>query len=141
MENSRRPTPIVRISKTFTFSASHQLLGLPDTHKCSRLHGHNYEITLHYMAHISREQGMVIDYGELDVVKDWIDAELDHRHLNALVDPATAEMLAVFVATRCPDVKGHVRLNGEDPMRPWRVDVKETPNTSATYIVPEWDEL
>ena len=32
------------IAKTFYFSASHVIGGLPPEHPCSRLHGHNYEV-------------------------------------------------------------------------------------------------
>ena len=36
-----------KISKEFYFSAAHALFGLPDDHPCTRLHGHNYVVTVH----------------------------------------------------------------------------------------------
>jgi len=38
------------ISKQFTFSASHQLLNLCDSHPCYRLHGHNYIVEVELQA-------------------------------------------------------------------------------------------
>jgi 6-pyruvoyl-tetrahydropterin synthase len=32
------------ISKEFAFSAAHHLNGLPPSHPCSRVHGHNYVV-------------------------------------------------------------------------------------------------
>ena len=34
------------IAKTFAFSASHIIGGLPAEHPCARLHGHNYEVMI-----------------------------------------------------------------------------------------------
>ena len=39
-----------RISKEFHFSASHQLIGLPEDHQCARLHGHNYIVVVELTA-------------------------------------------------------------------------------------------
>ena len=34
----------MRICKTFTFDAAHQLHLLPEGHKCRRMHGHTYRV-------------------------------------------------------------------------------------------------
>jgi 6-pyruvoyltetrahydropterin/6-carboxytetrahydropterin synthase len=65
------------ISKKFRFEASHRLI---DTPKCERLHGHSYVVTLHLAAAVLKS-GMVRDYNELAFVKQFIDAELDHKYL------------------------------------------------------------
>jgi len=83
------------ITKTFEFSASHQLLHLPATHKCHRLHGHNYQVILELAAEKLDADGFVVDYGGLSPFKDYLDNSIDHKHLNDLVDfPPTAELLA-----------------------------------------------
>jgi 6-pyruvoyltetrahydropterin/6-carboxytetrahydropterin synthase len=76
-----------RISKEFHFSASHRLTGLPQDHPCSRLHGHNYAVSLELSAPDGGldEAGFVRDYGDLADFKKWLDHELDHRHLNEVV--------------------------------------------------------
>ena len=71
------------ISKDFTFAASHRLDGLPPGHKCARLHGHNYTVTVLARALTLDGAGMVLDYAALDPVGEWIAATLDHRHLGA----------------------------------------------------------
>ncbi len=75
------------ISKEFHFSASHRLDGLDRDHQCSRLHGHNYvvELTLSTGSDALSKVGFVRDYGDLKEFSRWLDAELDHRHLNDVV--------------------------------------------------------
>src|SRR5262252_5949019 len=100
------------ISKDFEFAASHRLAGLPPGHKCARLHGHNWTVTVIARTLTLDGAGMVIDYADLDQVGAWIAATLDHRHLGtgdmcdedgkvtdrAAVDfSPTAENLARFI--------------------------------------------
>jgi 6-pyruvoyltetrahydropterin/6-carboxytetrahydropterin synthase len=88
-----------RVSKRFGFSASHVLAGLGDDHPCSRLHGHNYEIEVIAEAAELDERGFVVDFRELDDVKRWVDATLDHRHLNDVMDgQPSAEAIARLVS-------------------------------------------
>ena len=70
------------IKKEFHFSSAHQLTGLPDTHPCSRLHGHNYILTVFLKSDKLNEVGFVQDYRELDTIKKFVDETLDHRNLN-----------------------------------------------------------
>ena len=71
----------MRITKTYTFSASHWLDGLPDGHKCGRLHGHNYRVTA-VLEGPADAVGMVVDYGEIDATfGKWVRDQFDHRHL------------------------------------------------------------
>lgn len=70
------------IKKEFTFSASHVLKGLAGTHPCSRLHGHNYTVIVKLQSETLDKNGFVQDYRELDAIKQFIDNNLDHRHLN-----------------------------------------------------------
>lgn len=73
------------ISKKFYFSASHVLGGLSSRHTCSRLHGHNYVLTI-YLRGIPDRDGFVLDYRKLQPIKDFVDNVLDHRHLNDIFD-------------------------------------------------------
>ena len=87
-----------KISKQFAFSASHILEGLHECHPCSRLHGHNYVVTIHLKAKGLNSVGFVKDYRELDNIKQYIDNHLDHRHLNDIVSfNPTAENLAKYL--------------------------------------------
>ncbi len=84
------------IRKRYTFAASHQLLGLPPDHQCSRLHGHNYVVWLELASRsIDPQPGFVRDFGELRRFKDYLDDTLDHRDLNEVLGfNPTAELLA-----------------------------------------------
>ncbi len=91
-----------RITKKFTFEASHQL-PFHDG-KCRRLHGHSW---VGYVI-LEREEliddgpktGMLMDFGDIqEVLKPFIEEYLDHRHLNdstSLANP-TSECLASWV--------------------------------------------
>ncbi len=104
-----------RISKEFSFSASHVLEGLPEGHKCGRLHGHNYIVVIELFSTRLDEHGFVVDYGDLQPFKDIIDGELDHRHLNDVFDFQTsAENIAKHLferATRLWDSVVCVRVS------------------------------
>jgi 6-pyruvoyltetrahydropterin/6-carboxytetrahydropterin synthase len=111
------------ITKKFSFSASHQLSHLPKTHKCHRLHGHNYKVVIELVSEDVDNNGFVLDYGYLASLKDFIDSELDHRHLNDIIPIPTAENLAVFLFHKCKEVWIQTKS----------ISVSETDNTWAQY--------
>lgn len=114
-----------KISKEFSFSAAHSLFGLPDNHPCSRLHGHNYVVTVHLCSEELNPQGFVRDYNELKIVKDYIDYKLDHRNLNDIMAPlnSSAENIAKML---------YDKFKHQLPEL-YAVEVSETPKTSAIY--------
>lgn len=113
-----------KISKQFAFSASHILEGLPQEHPCSRLHGHNYVVTVHLKAGQLNDVGFVKDYRELDSVKRYIDDTLDHRHLNDIFSfNPTAENMAKYLYD----------VFKKDIPELYAVEVSETPKTTAIY--------
>lgn len=115
------------IAKSFEFSASHILEGLPEGHKCGRLHGHNYVVDVQLGALRLDEHGFVFDYGDLDPVKAMLDKNFDHRHLNDVVDfQPSAENLAKHLFERIA-----LLLSGETIVT--AVRVHETPKTVAEY--------
>jgi 6-pyruvoyltetrahydropterin/6-carboxytetrahydropterin synthase len=113
------------IRKEFTFDASHVLNGLVEGHKCGRLHGHTYTVTLELESELLDDNGFVQDYGELNAIKNWIDITLDHRHLNEIVPgQPSAENIAKWV---------YYQWKSQYP-KLYAVEVKETPKTSARYV-------
>lgn len=70
------------ISKEFHFDAAHQLHGLPDGHKCGRLHGHTYRVQIILQSPELDSVGFVRDYGDLNQFKQWMDETCDHQFLN-----------------------------------------------------------
>lgn len=112
------------ISKEFYFSASHQLKGLEPGHPCSRVHGHNYTVKITLASDTLDSRGFVTDYGELKPIKEWIDNNWDHQHLNDLVNyNPTAENMARDL---------FLRFKVDFPTLN-TVTIKETQKTEATF--------
>lgn len=120
-----------KIAKKFSFSASHQLRDLDEGHPCMQLHGHNYEVELIIGRDwLGMKTGFVLDYHELASFKDFIDKNLDHKHLNDVevlkhLQPS-AENIAYMLyheAKNLYSASVHVLA----------VRVSETPKTWAEY--------
>lgn len=116
------------ISKDFSFSASHVLEGLPEGHQCGRLHGHNYVIRLELSGSTLDHQGFLLDYGHMKPFGAWLDDNLDHRHINDVLDfQPSSENMARFLAGLAREL-----LNLNDQMR-ITVHVSETPKSWASW--------
>jgi 6-pyruvoyltetrahydropterin/6-carboxytetrahydropterin synthase len=128
---------VFTITKEFSACCSHRLTKVPDGHPCARVHGHNYIVELVLAAENLDARGFVADYRDLDTFKTWLDANLDHRDLNAVGPLAfgipefepTAENLAeaiytLIVGSWLKTSFGHALV---------AVRVRETPKTCAEY--------
>ncbi|MCC8070615.1 MAG: 6-carboxytetrahydropterin synthase [Bacteroidales bacterium] len=104
------------VTKRLEISACHQLkLDYPS--KCTRLHGHNWIITVHCRAKELNSMGMVEDF---TLIKERIENYLDHGNLNDLLPfNPTAENIARWVCDAIPTC--------------WRVDVQESEGNIASY--------
>ena len=77
----------------------HQL-SLPYESKCSRLHGHNWTITVFLPSREVNAEGMVIDFKR---VKEKVHDYLDHGNFNDLLPfNPTAENIAAWVVEQFP---------------------------------------
>ena len=77
-----------QVTKVIEFSYGHRLLNHDG--KCRYLHGHNGMVEVDLGAESLDSMGMVIDFSRVsEVVKAWIDANLDHRMLLRRDDPMT----------------------------------------------------
>ena len=117
------------ISKQFAFSASHQLLHLPDGHPCKRLHGHNYQVELLLRRGELDERGFVVDYNDMKPFQQYLDNMFDHRHLNEVLGDLypTAENIAKHLYGIAWEMFHDVAIT---------VRVSETPKTVAEYSNP-----
>ena len=127
------------IRKDLRFEAAHQLAALPMGHKCRRVHGHNYVVTVELSRHYTNEFGFVVDFG--DVKHDlgqWLKDHWDHRNLDATEgedavpgghtpELTTAEHMARYLAMVCERWPWYDYLTA--------VTVYETPDSSATFHV------
>lgn len=113
-----------KIVKEFHCCSSHQLIGLPDEHPCSRNHGHNYIIKVELKSETLNEVGFVVDYRELGVIKEFIDDNMDHQFLNdVFAFNPTAENMCKFLYEKFHTIFPEISA----------VEVSETPKTNARY--------
>jgi len=92
----------VDIFKQFTIEAAHRLPNLPETHKCTRLHGHSFNIEVHVSGEVNAEQGWVQDFGDISQAFKPIFNQLDHYYLNDIegLENPTSENLARWIWVR-----------------------------------------
>ncbi len=86
----------MEIYRKFSFEAAHRLPKVPDGHKCARLHGHSFQITIFVDAPVDEAIGWVIDFADIGRAVDPIIDQLDHRYLNEIdgLENPTSEILA-----------------------------------------------
>lgn len=89
----------MEVFREFTFDSAHWLPHVPEDHKCRRMHGHTYRVTLHVTGGLKAPQGWVIDFAELKRIAGPVFDGLDHRLLNEIpgLENPTAENLAVWL--------------------------------------------
>ncbi|MDH3283492.1 MAG: 6-carboxytetrahydropterin synthase QueD [Acidobacteriota bacterium] len=84
------------LAREYRFEASHVLPRHPG--RCRFLHGHSYRFVVKVCGSIDPEQGMVIDFGDLDTaVERHVLERVDHQHLNDLLENPTAEWIAIWI--------------------------------------------
>ena len=90
------------LSRSYRIEAAHRLPHVPAGHKCARLHGHSFELTLHVGGEVDPTLGWILDYAEIDRAFEPLFAQLDHRYLNEVpgLENPTSELLARFVLER-----------------------------------------
>ena len=98
------------ISRAFRIEAAHRLPHVPDGHKCARLHGHSFEVTLHVEGEVDEKLGWVIDFADIDAAFQPLFAQLDHNYLNEVpgLDNPTSELLARWILERVELPRGRL---------------------------------
>lgn len=96
---------IVELVKDFRFEAAHMLPKVPEDHKCRRLHGHSYRVTVTVKGEVDEEMGWLIDYGDIKEVVEPVRKQLDHYYLNEIegLENPTSEVLARWIWDRLID--------------------------------------
>jgi 6-pyruvoyltetrahydropterin/6-carboxytetrahydropterin synthase len=94
--------PAVEIFKEFTFEAAHRLPNVPPGHKCARLHGHSFNVSVHIVGPVGVESGWVRDFADLSCAMQPVLQQLDHYYLNDIegLENPTSEVLARWIWER-----------------------------------------
>jgi 6-pyruvoyltetrahydropterin/6-carboxytetrahydropterin synthase len=89
----------VEIFKEFSFEAAHRLPNVAAGHKCARLHGHSFRVTVHITGPVDDHAGWVRDFGELSGAMRPVVDRLDHYYLNEIagLENPTSEVLARWI--------------------------------------------
>ena len=92
----------MEIFKQFTIEAAHRLPEAPSGHKCSRLHGHSFQITIHVQGPVDPKYGWVTDFGNIKEAFSPIHDALDHRFLNDIegLENPTSESICRWIWNR-----------------------------------------
>lgn len=86
---------MVDIIRRYHFESAHRLPKVPPTHRCFKMHGHNYQVKITVRANAVDERGFVMDFFELDARVNPIIATIDHQILNEVgIENPTAENIA-----------------------------------------------
>ncbi len=109
------------LSRKYRVSAAHKLTSVSARHKCSRIHGHDFEIEVGVRGPVDEERGWVMDFAEIDEAVLPLIEQLDHCLLNEIegLDNPTSEHLAAWLLER---------LSGRLPYLAW-VAVSESPTS------------
>lgn len=131
---------VYQVTCQIDFCYGHRLLNYAG--KCRHLHGHNGRAVISISGEQLDQIGMVRDFTEIkQVLRGWIDRELDHRMILNSDDPVVPYLRQlhepVFLLDQNPTAESIARLIFDfaiDHGFPVdRVDLWETPRCYATY--------
>ena len=107
MTETRSPV-VAEIHIDSTLDSSHRLPFVPESHRCSKPHGHTFSVRLFAKGEVVETggfaTGMVSDYDDVLAVWTPLHEQLDHRVLNDVpgLDNPTCENLAIWILERTP---------------------------------------
>lgn len=115
----------MEIYKEFSIEAAHRLPHVPAGHKCSRLHGHSFQVSIHVSGPVDAHNGWVMDFADIKAAFRPVWERLDHHYLNDIpgLDNPTSENLARWIWR---ELKPALPLLG-------KVVVKETCTSGCVY--------
>lgn len=115
----------MEIFRSFSFEAAHHLPNVPPEHKCRRLHGHSFQVSVRIEGPVGPESGWVMDFAAIKAACRPVHEALDHRYLNEIpgLENPTSEQIARWIWRRL------------DPVLPGlsAVEVRETCTSGCVY--------
>jgi 6-pyruvoyltetrahydropterin/6-carboxytetrahydropterin synthase len=128
------------VTKRIDFCYGHRLLDYEGV--CAHPHGHNAVAEIEVRRAELDARNMVVDFTDIkNVVKEWVDRELDHkmilRHDDPLVAPLQSLGEPMYLLESNPTVERIARLiydvSRQQGLDVARVTVWETPSSWSTY--------
>lgn len=127
------------VTKRIEFCYGHRLLDYDGV--CAHPHGHNAVAEIEVRSDRLDARNMVVDFSEIrDVVKAWVDRELDHKMILRQDDPLVAALAALgepmYLIDSNPTAERLARLifdvSRQHGLDVARVTLWETPSSWAT---------
>ena len=89
----------MQIYKEFSIEAAHRLPNVPEGHKCARLHGHSFLVTVAVEGPVGEQSGWIMDFGDIKAACAPIYDQLDHHYRNGIdgLENPTSENLAIWI--------------------------------------------
>jgi 6-pyruvoyltetrahydropterin/6-carboxytetrahydropterin synthase len=104
---------------------------MPPGHKCSRLHGHSFQVEVHLEGRVDPHTGMLVDYADIKAAFAPLEEQLDHHYLNEIagLENPTSENIVRWIWERL------------EPALPWlqRLVLRETCTVGCAYDGPAGD--
>jgi 6-pyruvoyltetrahydropterin/6-carboxytetrahydropterin synthase len=115
----------VELARKFRFEAAHHLPHVPADHKCRRVHGHSFRVTVRVTGEVDPNTGWLVDYADLAAAFEPLRLRLDHHDLNTVegLDNPTSEHVARWIWERLRPVLPSLSS----------LTVHETCTSSCTY--------
>lgn len=113
------------IYKQFTFDSAHFLPNVPEGHKCRRLHGHTYQLTIYLEGDVLVEEGWIMDFTDLKKAVQPVLNTVDHNFLNDIpgLENPTTELFSIWLWTKMKPLLPALK----------RIELKETPGSGVIY--------
>lgn len=115
---------LVELSCQFRYESAHRLPMVPDGHKCGRMHGHSYGLTVVVRGPVGLD-GFVVDFADVKNAVNPVVKELDHHTLNDIpgLENPTVENQLVWLWERFR----------KDVPYLYELRLQETATSSAAY--------
>ena len=114
------------LTRKYEFHAARKLTSLPDSHPCSKMHGHTFSVIVKISGNLDESKGWVMDFSDIDdIYHTNVQSLLDHKYLNdidTLSNPTTEHIVVWIWDKLFPDLNGLTE-----------VTVSESNDSSCTY--------
>lgn len=113
------------IYKQFSIEAAHHLPNVPEGHKCRRLHGHSFQVTIYVGDTVDAQKGWIMDFADIKTAFKPIFEQLDHHYLNEIsgLENPTSENLVRWIWQRLKPNLPELR----------QIEIKETCTSGCIY--------